>query len=537
MKSFKTSLFLLLMLFTLTSLPVYADTYNPSEHTLDAVEDILDGTDLSNKLMEYKDSKGNAISMEMTYGEAILAAGAELDVSPLELAATIVQETGGNLEHLTTSPLDYIYDKAENVISKNPEEVSYASFKTTTKVNYRDGAGTSYNKVGTLEKGTIIKVEVGYSKKADGYVWYRFKNDAGTYYVASEYLEKIANVSPDTPDIPQEPETPAITYTKYKTTTNVNYRDGAGTSYNKKGTLNKGTVIEVEDGYSKTANGYTWVRFKNNTGTYYVASEYLEKAETSTPDIPQNPDTPQTPEVTYTKYKTTTNVNYRDGAGTSYTKKGTLSKGTVIEVENGYSKTANGYTWVRFKNSAGTYYVASEYLTKAESTVPDVPNTPEEPQEPTITYTKYKTTTKVNYRDGAGTSYNKKGSLAAGTIIEVEDGYSKTANGYTWVRFKNSSRTYYIASEYLKKVDGATPETPQEPETPAVTYTKYETTTKVNYRSGAGTSYEKKGSLAAGTVIEVENGYSKIANGYTWVRFKYNNQTYYIASEYLTKVQ
>ena len=41
-------------------------------------------------------------------------------------------------------------------------------------------------------------------------------DDAGTYYVASEYLEKIANVSPDTPDIPQEPETPAITYTKYK---------------------------------------------------------------------------------------------------------------------------------------------------------------------------------------------------------------------------------------------------------------------------------------------------------------------------------
>ena len=447
MKFFKTSLFLLLMLFTFNSLPVYADTYNPSEHTLDAVEDILDGTDLSNKLMEYTDSKGNAISMEMTYGEAILAAGAEKDVSPLELAATIVHETGGNLSGVTTSPLDMIHKEAEELLSKDPEEVSYAFFKTTTKVNYRKGAGTSYEKAGTLEKDTIIEVEIGYSKKADGYVWYRFKNNTGTYYVASEYLKKVAG---ETPDTPQEPEAPAITYTKYKTTTNVNYRDGAGTSYNKKGTLTKGTVIEVEDGYSKTANGYTWVRFKNSAGTYYVASEYLEKVE---------------------------------------------------------------------------------------STAPDVPNTPDEPQEPTITYTKYKTTTKVNYRDGAGTSYNKKGSLAAGTIVEVEDGYSKTANGYTWVRFKNSSGTYYIASEYLKKVDGATPETPQEPETPAVTYTKYETTTKVNYRSGAGTSYEKKGSLAAGTVIEVENGYSKTANGYTWVRFKYNNQTYYIASEYLTKVQ
>ena len=111
MKSFKTSLFLLLMLFTFNSLPVYADTYDPSEHTLDAVEDILDGTDLSNKLMEYKDSKGNAISMEMTYGEAILAAGAETDYSPLELATVLVQETGGKLSSLGNSPFDYIYDK------------------------------------------------------------------------------------------------------------------------------------------------------------------------------------------------------------------------------------------------------------------------------------------------------------------------------------------------------------------------------------------------------------------------------------------
>jgi uncharacterized protein YraI len=69
-----------------------------------------------------------------------------------------------------------------------------------------------------------------------------------------------------------------------------------------------------------------------------------------------------------------------------------------------------------------------------------------------VTYTKYKTTPKVNYRGGAGTSYNKKGSLAAGTVIEVEDGYSKTANGYTWVRFKYSSGTYYIALDYLSKV-------------------------------------------------------------------------------------
>jgi uncharacterized protein YraI len=255
--------------------------------------------------------------------------------------------------------------------------------------------------------------------------------------------------------VPSTPEEPVVTYTKYKTTTKVNFRDGAGTSYNKIGSLAAGTVIEVENGYSKTANGYTWVRFKNSSGTFYIASEYLEKAESSSDtQTPDRPSTPEEPVVTYTKYKTTTKVNYRDGAGTSYNKKGSLAAGTVIEIEDGYSKTANGYTWVRFKNTSGTFYVASEYLEKVNSSSSgtQTPEAPSTPSVPDVTYTKYKTTTKVNYRDGAGTSYNKKGSLAAGTVIEVEDGYSKTANGYTWVRFKNSSGTYYIALDYLAKV-------------------------------------------------------------------------------------
>ena len=449
----------MLILPVIYGLPVHADSYQPSEHTLNAVEDILDGTSLSECLMVQKDSQDNEITMEMTYGEAILAAGAELNLSPLELAATIVQETGGSLNLDTASPLEYIYDKAEKILTGTNSDVMYASFKTTTTVNYRTGAGTSYDKEGSLEKNTVIQVEIGYSKKADGYVWYRFKNNSGTYYIASEYLKKVETSNPDTPTVPEEPsvpEEPEVTYTKYKTTTKVNYRDGAGTSYNKKGSLTAGTVIEVEDGYSKTANGYTWMRFKNTAGTYYIASEYLKKVETSNPDtptVPEEPSVPEEPAVTYTKYKTTTKVNYRDGAGTSYNKKGSLATGTVIEVEDGYSKTANGYTWVRFKNTAGTYYIASEYLKKISSSTNDTTNsnTPDNTTGSQITYTKYKTTTGVNYRTGAGTSYKKAGSFAPGTVIQVENGYSKTANGYTWVRIKTTYGTYYIVLEYLRK--------------------------------------------------------------------------------------
>ena len=68
------------------------------------------------------------------------------------------------------------------------------------------------------------------------------------------------------------------------------------------------------------------------------------------------------------------------------------------------------------------------------------------------TYVKYKTKTKVNYRSGAGTSYKTKGTLKKGTKINVEKGYSKKKNGYTWYRFKKGSKNYYIVSKYLKKV-------------------------------------------------------------------------------------
>ena len=115
--------------------------------------------------------------------------------------------------------------------------------------------------------------------------------------------------------------------------------------------------------------------------------------------------------------------------------KGTLAKGKTINIEKGYSKKKNGYTWYRFKKGTKTYYIASKYVKKAGKT-----------------YVKYKTKTKVNYRSGAGTSYKTKGTLKKGTKINVEKGYSKKKNGYTWYRFKKGSKNYYIVSKYLKKV-------------------------------------------------------------------------------------
>lgn len=328
-----------------------------------------------------------------------------------------------------------------------------------------------------------------------------------------------------TPPTPPTPPTPTIKYDKYTTTTKVNYRSGAGTSYAVKGTLASGKEIDVEQGYSKSANGYTWYRFKLNGTNYYIASAYVRKG------LAGESTNPNPPTLKYDKYTTTSNVNYRDGAGTLYAKKGTLSKGMQIEVEQGYSKSANGYTWYRFKLNGSSYYIASEYLKKGSSDGLVITPTP---PTPAVKYDKYTTTTRVNYRIGAGTSYWTRGTLEQGKQIDVEQGYSMNANGYTWYRFNLNGTNYYIASKYLKKVSsGGSTVTP-----PAQTgkYSKYVTTTRVNYRIGAGTSYWTRGTLDKGKQIEVEQGYSMNANGYTWYRFKLNGTNYYIAAKYLKKV-
>lgn len=69
-------------------------------------------------------------------------------------------------------------------------------------------------------------------------------------------------------------------------------------------------------------------------------------------------------------------------------------------------------------------------------------------KEKLVTYT---ATTTVNYRTGPGTSYSIGGTLKSGASVSVVEGYSKSANGYTWAKVKINSKYYYVASKYLKE--------------------------------------------------------------------------------------
>ena len=195
---------------------------------------------------------------------------------------------------------------------------------TTTRVNFRTGAGTNHSSMGVLDKGT----RVTYISESGN--WTKVEYNSKTGYICSDYLKKEQSSS--------------TTSTMYVTPdAGLNVRKGPGTSYSKVTTLSKGTAVTVHstsDGWSKiTANGLTG----------YVSSQYLSSTNPSGSN--------GTTSTTSTMYVTAdSGLNVRKGPGTNYSKITKLSKGTAVTVHstsNGWSKiTANGITG----------YVSSQYL-------------------------------------------------------------------------------------------------------------------------------------------------------------------------------
>lgn len=382
-----------------------------------------------------------------------------------------------------------------------------STYYATEAVNYRNGPGTSYEIKGSFKAQQQVSVVKGYSKSANGYTWYKVKVGTSYFYCVKNYLSTSSGSQNNT--AAQE------VLLDYKTTTEVNYRSGAGTSYSIKGTLQSGKAVKVVKGYSKSANGYTWYKIKIGSAYYYCVSEYLRSQSTSSSSSSGTSSGTNTEKLV--SYQTTDSVNYRSGTGTSYSIKGTFSQGKTVNVVDSYSKTADGYTWYKIKIGSAYYYCVKNYLTKVSTS-----GTTASAEK----LVSYKTTSEVNYRSGAGTSYGVKGTLATGKTVNVVDGYSKSANGYTWYKIKIGTAYYYCVSNYLKAVSTSTAQ-PQEK------LVKYTTTDSVNYRSGAGTGYDVKGTLATGKAVNVVDGYSKTANGYKWYKIKIGTAYYYCVSNYL----
>ena len=130
----------------------------------------------------------------------------------------------------------------------------------------------------------------------------------------------------------------------------------------------------------------------------------------------------------------TKSLNVRKGAGTSYSKIGSLSKGTTVQIEG---STSNG--WYKIKYKSGYGYVSGAYISNvktSESTTSSSSST-------TVIY-KGTITGGVNVRKGGSTSYSKIGYLTKGTKVDI---VAKLSNG--WYKIKYKSGYGYISGKYV----------------------------------------------------------------------------------------
>ena len=213
--------------------------------------------------------------------------------------------------------------------SYTPNVLGVATGRTVDAV-IEPGTGTSRNVIDIEDDDTIIGTQEG-----TAYV-------TATYQFIAEggYLEEYTSssmkvtVTDEVYDGESEEDTDDdATSTYMVTASTLNVRTGPSTSYSKASyQLTSGELVEVVD----IANG--WAQLSDGN---YVSAQYLMAVTTSD-------DGSAT-----TMYVTCRTLNVRTGPSTSYSKVGTLSRGTSVEVVGTYGN------WAKLSNG---YYVSLSYL-------------------------------------------------------------------------------------------------------------------------------------------------------------------------------
>ena len=274
------------------------------------------------------------------------------------------------------------------------------------------------------------------------------------------------------------------------TASSLNVRSGPSTSYTVVTTLKKNDKVNI----LQSSNG--WYKIETSSGKQgWVSSSYISASNSNTNNSTNNNTQSNIAIVN------TDGLNFRNGAGTSYSIIKVLNKGEKVEVIS----ESNG--WSKVKHDSRLGYVASQYIDKA-----------------TTNYTiKEVNTDGLNVRTGPSTSYATIGKLNKGTRVEV---ISESAG---WSKINYNNKTAYVSSGYLKAVSTSTPDTKPEDTTQQYKEIKVVNTDGLNVRKGPSTSYESIGKIDKGTSVEV------ISESDGWSKINYKNTTAYVATRYLDK--
>ena len=402
---------------------------------------------------------------------------------------------GEKVESLTTAVAGktlYAQWTAPDGTVATEEVIATGTVKCGTSVNIRSGAGTNYTSVGSAYN--VDKVNI-YEKKTVGtQVWGRI--DGG--WICLDYVTLDSSPSNGSGsglwgDGTSSGESTTQTGKSGIVTGNgVNVRQAAGINSTRVGSLNKGAKVTV---YEQTTVGSTpWGRIGTNQ---WICMNYVKLDSDSNTSGSGTSSTGNTGKVS-----STTNLNVRSGAGTNYSRVGSLTPGTAVTILE--RKTVGGVEWGRIGTNR---WICLTYVTMDGSSNNNKSNgnsglwgDSDSGNNSTTTTGKTGTVTGngVNVRKAAGVNNARVTYLNKGAKVTVYE--QTTVGGVSWGRIGTDQ---WICMTYVK-LDGESDSSGSSGSSGTTTGNQTGTvTTGLNVRSGAGTNYAKVGSLSSGDKVTI----------------------------------
>lgn len=343
---------------------------------------------------------------------------------------------------------------------------------TTTDVNFRSGAGTSYSVISTLPTGATVVVE----EQVGG--WYKVVYNGTVGYVSGDYLKVTQTAS-------------GSFGSGTVTASSVNFRDGASLSAGVIDSVNSGATVKV---IGVSGN---WYQVEYNGRTGYLSADYVRLSGGSAPSTPAAPAGGQTSGGSAGSVKGDY-VRMRSGPGTGYAILGTYNNGTALTI-NG---TDSGWTKVTIGGVSG--YIRSDYVSTAGSSSGGQ----------TGTQTGYINGTSVRMRSGANTSSQILGVYNTGTEMTI------TGSSGNWYAVTYNGQQGYVCKDYMTTTkpgsSAAAPSTEG-----------YIKGNSVRLRSGPGTGYSILGTYNNGTPLTITG-----TSG-DWIAVTINGLKGYVNSPYV----
>ena len=267
-----------------------------------------------------------------------------------------------------------------------------------------------------LTRGDVVEI-----LEQDGaYCLVRAENGETGYVRSSALQTKTEDEEPEESEEPEGTQTRQGTIRLSSSSSNLNLRQGPSTSTEVLASLRHGQSVTV------TGESGDWYAIEVGGYSGYVMKTYV------TFDSAQGEDEGGSSQLFPAKIRLAhedSTVNVRSGAGTNYSKIGSLSNGAAVNV------VAQNGDWYRIEYGNGYGYVMKTYV---QLVADGSSSSDSDGERQTAT-----TTTAVNLRSKGSTSGEKLGTYPKGTRVTVLE------RGSSWSRVDISGKEGYMKNDYL----------------------------------------------------------------------------------------